>query len=59
MNSQMDNFVTFLPMLSQNFNDLVAAPVPTFKQFSIEGALRPISCKVHLSVTSNSIQSLT
>lgn len=59
MNTQMDSFVTFLPMLSQNFSDLVSAPVPSFKQFSIEGAVRPISCKVHFQVIIDFIQSLT
>ncbi|KAF8973146.1 hypothetical protein BDZ97DRAFT_1779685 [Flammula alnicola] len=39
----VDNFVTYLPMLSQDFGDL--GPHLSFNQLTLEGAACPITCK--------------
>ncbi|PPQ77196.1 hypothetical protein CVT25_011042 [Psilocybe cyanescens] len=43
--ASFDKFITYLPMISQQFDDFGALPSPLFNQLSIEGAVRPITCK--------------
>ncbi|KAH9485186.1 hypothetical protein JR316_0002093 [Psilocybe cubensis] len=41
----IDRFFTYLPMISQQFHDFNSSS-PTFNHINIEGAVRPITCKL-------------